>query len=210
MARVNEILVGRFNRMLQKLLSMKGPASMYQLSPELQAVLAFRSGVENRYLESWYRFWNIVGIGPSVGNNNGLQLRNPLTSNVIAVIEQFRYEAAAGDTITLSLTRNGATTTDLTNLLAVNPQDFRQVQGATGSGSALILSSFSPVVSFSTTPQAYTAAAAATDYDTIFTENQEWVINPGDTVRIINATANVLIRFNLKWRERFLEDSERA
>src|SRR6266851_4747570 len=58
MARFNEILVGRYNRSLQKLLSMKGQAVMPQLASELQPTFSFFSGAENRYLESWERFGN--------------------------------------------------------------------------------------------------------------------------------------------------------
>ena len=56
MARFNEILVGRYNRLIQKLFGMKGDAALFQFSTEMMAVLPMFMGNENRYLESWTLF----------------------------------------------------------------------------------------------------------------------------------------------------------
>jgi hypothetical protein len=53
MAKYNEILTGRYNRFIQKLFSMKGPAPAPQLSSDIAMQMSFFNGVENRYLEGW-------------------------------------------------------------------------------------------------------------------------------------------------------------
>src|SRR5260370_38399849 len=87
MARYNEILVGRYNRMLQKLFGMKGGVVAPQLASEISAAFPLFSGVENRYLESWNRFTSVVNQVALAGTPAQCQLRNT-TSNVIAVIDK--------------------------------------------------------------------------------------------------------------------------
>src|SRR5260370_18480671 len=105
MARYNEILVGRYNRMLQKLFGMKGGVVAPQLASEISAAFPLFSGVENRYLESWNRFTSVVNQVALAGTPAQWQLRNT-TSNVIAVIEKL--------TISSSTAQLVAVTTDLT------------------------------------------------------------------------------------------------
>src|SRR5713226_5812707 len=88
MARFNEILVGRYNRMLQKLFSMKGAAPMPQLASELAPTINFFSGVENRSLEAWNRYGLLLSITAGAATNSLLRIRNPSTTNVIAIIEK--------------------------------------------------------------------------------------------------------------------------
>src|SRR5437763_11360751 len=97
MAKFNEILVGRYNRALQKLLGMKGEPPAPQLASEIAATLSFFYGAEMRFIESW----NIYGINAeasaAVGNSSGVRLRNPAASNVIAVIQRLSITGAAAD-----------------------------------------------------------------------------------------------------------------
>src|SRR5712664_282468 len=86
MARFNEILVGRFNRALQKLFSMKGGPPAAQLASEITTNVQFNQmGNDFRYLEGWDIFGNQIFLAASVGNTAGYRLRNPGGSNVIAV-----------------------------------------------------------------------------------------------------------------------------
>jgi hypothetical protein len=56
MARFNEILVGRFNRALQKTFGMKGGPPSAQLATEIQPNISMFWGNEQRYLEGWQKF----------------------------------------------------------------------------------------------------------------------------------------------------------
>src|SRR5258708_13178542 len=87
MARFNEILVGRFNRFLQKWLSMKGGPPSPQLATEIQPNFNFFSGAENRALESWFLYGTFSSQAAVALQNSFFQLRNPSKSGVLAAIE---------------------------------------------------------------------------------------------------------------------------
>src|SRR5258708_33101896 len=88
MAKFNEILSGRFNRALQKLLSMKGGPPAGQLATEIGVQFPLPLGVEFRYLEQWERF-GVVPLAAGVAAANiAIRLRNPPRSNMIAVWEK--------------------------------------------------------------------------------------------------------------------------
>src|SRR5216684_1967801 len=91
MARFNEINVGRYNRALQKLLGMKGEASVPILASEIAPSFVLPYGVENRYLEQWNRFGLGMNVTATAGNQSAFRLRNPAGSNVIAVVEVLTY-----------------------------------------------------------------------------------------------------------------------
>ncbi len=80
MARYNEILVGRYNRRLQKLFSMKGEPPAPQLSTEIGTTLNLFSGIEERYLEGWAVFSLHVNNTVGAGVNAGVRFRNPVAS----------------------------------------------------------------------------------------------------------------------------------
>src|SRR5260370_15215175 len=119
MARFNEILAGRFNRALQKFLDMKGGPPSPQLASEISSNFQFNQmGIDFRYLEGWNRFGLHAAFGASVGNNSGLQLRNPVGSNLVVIIESLRFftVGAPTDFLLFSFTRCGATIIDLTKV----------------------------------------------------------------------------------------------
>src|SRR5712691_6286187 len=88
MAGYNELQVGRYNRLAQKIFSIKGGAALESLMPELGLTMSVFNGAENRYLESWDRFGLAASIGAQgVGLNSILQITNPTGSNVVAIIE---------------------------------------------------------------------------------------------------------------------------
>ncbi len=213
MARFNEILAGRFNRALQKFLDMKGGPPSPQLASEISSNFQFNQmGIDFRYLEGWNRFGLHAAFGASVGNNSGLQLRNPVGSNLVVIIESLRFftVGAPTDFLVVSFTRYGATIIDLTNIGAAIGLDSRMgFLGSTVTGSALSISTFQPVGSFAVTPATY-AGIQNQDIETIVYDDQQLLIVPGDTYRFTTTAANNAIRIGMKWRERFLEDSERA
>ncbi len=209
MAVYNEILVGRYNRLLQKLLSMKGPAAMNTLAPEMMAVLALFHGVENRYLEGWDRFAtaNVVAAG-GVGLLSAAQLRNPAGSNVIAVMEGVSvWSAGSGVTFSAPKLIVQPSSADLTtiNVLTNSRLDAR------GRPQAALINS--QTGNFGASPaqvamERFSAVGTNTDY--ILFEEQEIPLLPGDRLIVLSDTGNQTLNCNFLWRERFLEESERA
>jgi hypothetical protein len=206
MARFNEILVGRFNRFLQKLMSMKGGPVAAQLASEVQPIISFFNGVENRYLESWDRFAVFRATAGVAGQQTATRLRNPTGSNVVGVIEKLTVEVGAIDSVFVDRL---AQATDLFTIAGggLQRQDNRGRPGPT-----LVLSE--------NTAGIPTIAGTAFDFASllagqpsqqlIFTRNQEITLLPGDAVQLRTNTAATSLSSAWYWRERLLEESERA
>jgi len=203
MAKFNEILAGRFNRALQKFFGMKGGPPAAQLASEISTNVQFNQmGADFRWLEGWERFWSFIALGPSVGNNNGVQLRNPLTSGIVAVIEKISFHQNGADFLNVTVTHNGITG-DLTNVSASDRQDVRGRVNST-----LVLSSFSPATLLAIQTQRYSGNTANLEVNEILTDNQELLMLPGDVMRFTSIGANLITVMNFIWRERALEESE--
>jgi hypothetical protein len=202
-ARFNEILVGRYNRFLQKLLSMKGSPPAPQLSSEIITSLNLFHGVENRYLEGWERFAAAVGPTGAAGQSAAIALRNPAGSNVVAVIEQIFMWAAA--TANVSIQRN--VTADLGTVVSLTSNripDTRQRPSPTIIESTSTAGVTTGVTMFSVSLIANQVFALISD------ENQEFPISPGDGIQLIDNTLAQQLNVSFLWRERILEESERT
>ncbi len=211
MARMNEILTGRHNRFLQKHFSMKGEPPAPQLSSEIMPVHPFHSGAENRYLESWNRFGAVGSIASVLNQVTAFRLRNPPTSNTIAVLEKIvlndsnvaqLFNFAIGPTIVDLLSGNfGSVRLDARMGL---PLAFNSVlipsfaSNAPGVPATMILF------------QQYNVQVLV-DRETIQTENQELTLLPGDAldIREQSVPGGEALRVNFLWRERQIEESER-
>jgi hypothetical protein len=207
MARFNEILVGRYNRFLQKLLSMKGGPPAPQLASEIAPTFEIESPpAESRYLLGWDRF-GIVILQPAVAAVvGGIRLRNPVGSNVIAVLEKVQV---IGNAVTdQPALHNGAATTDLS--LVVNTA-LSRVDARGRSNTGLIASRSNAVSAPSLANILFQAATGNTqvNYDFILQPNQEIPILPGDAVQFTSSAANTACTVCILWRERLLEESER-
>jgi hypothetical protein len=210
MARYNEILVGRYNRFMQKLLSMKGQASLVQLASELQAVFPLFNGVENRYLEAWNRFGAAMQLpAGAAGNKSSVLFRNPAGSNIIAVFEKI-LDANNGGVAQLNAMILAPSIVDLATLqsTAIGRLDARA--GSTA-GSSLILSktNVAPAI-IGANAQWIWNVAVSQNLDLITFEEQEITLLPGDALQIFTVQAAVPLTDSFVWRERLLEDSERA
>src|SRR5713101_1139552 len=113
MARLNEILVGRFNRLFQKVYGIKGPPPVATLAPEIMPVHPIANGVETRWLEMWQRWGFSVTITGAAANNATVQIRNPAASNIIAVVEKLTVLSASAQELDVSMQFNRP---DLTGL----------------------------------------------------------------------------------------------
>lgn len=222
MARYNEILVGRFNRHLQKLLGMKGPAVMAQLASDLQPVLPFVHGIENDYLSSWNHFGqHEVVASPGAGLIGAVRLRNPAGSNMIAVIKKVIF---------------------FDRLNAVT-QDWRISYGHLNTAFAGILADLGAVRTYTSAPGAALDTRSAVNSQMVVTDgnigaagigNSVWAgagtgasgamalveaiskdadqlpLLPNDTLTLWSNFQNQNFSIVFWWKERFLEDSERT
>ncbi|SRR5713101_1781229 len=205
MAKFNEILTGRHNKMLTRLFSMKGPAPAPQLAGEIMPVHPFFSGVENRFLETWNRFMTFGNLGPTVGQTEAIQIRNPPGSNLIAVMEGIIISPIAADRYFFSSSH--ANVADLNNVgtgILLDPR-----AGGPGQVKSVSIISISSGgagdLGFSL---AGIRVGATTSFQVIQDPIQEMTVLPGDTLRIRQETANSGASVNFLWRERTLEESE--
>jgi len=204
MARFNEILVGRYNRFIQKLLSMKGDASLFQFSTEMGGYLPFFSGVENRALESWDRFGDGIIVAGVAAVNSRIRFRNPAGSNVVAVLEQLSATTAATDSISLHNTID-VSVADLAVLDSPAQLDKR-----TRPNSSTVASHGTSAANMPTARAiGVKAALANTNLEWVSFEDQEITILPGMAVEMFANTVNNQLTASYMFRERFLEDSER-
>ncbi len=211
MAKYNEILAGRYNRFIQKLFSMKGPAPAPQLSSDISMQMSFFNGVENRYLEAWNRYAVSFFVLPALGIFSSMRLRNPAGSNVIAVMEKATVIFSAADAVGLS--GQHSLLADLVVFAYGQPNWDPRGGGTTG----VVLPTLVPSTSDATHPGGNLGLrltgggpSANSTYDFITNQNQELPMLPGDALEMNVATSNTAARFSWAWRERFLEDSERT
>jgi len=201
MAKFNEILVGRYNKALTKLFSMKGQAPAPQLASEITPAITMFYGAENRILESWDLFGVALNIAPNVGQICGVRFRNPTASGVVAVVEKACIASqTAAQEFDMSV---GATIVDLTAGFASFPRDGRARPAPTLIGSQQ-----------NTTPGALPGIIgryriAVTDtYEVIQQEDQQICILPGQGIQFQSTLVNTELIVTMWWRERTLEESE--
>jgi hypothetical protein len=207
MAKYNEILIGRWNRMLQKVTGIKGGPVAAQLSSDIQPVISLFSGVEHRYLESWELFATTVGTPQGAATLSKFRFRNPPNSNVVAVIISMHLTQG----ITADAANRmafGAVSTDLTTS---NPVIARL--DSRGRAQPTCLSSTEQSVGaagFGQSMATQGIGANADAFPVIQHSGSEIPVLPGDGFQFTASVVNAPFFVSLVWRERFLEDSERT
>jgi hypothetical protein len=204
MARLNEILVGRFARGLQKVFGMKGEVPVASLAPEVMPVHSLMSGIENRYLEGWDLYSWTAGVAAVAAQQGCFRLRNPPTSNVLAVVVKASVFGALTDGPQL---QQGAVGVDF----AVAGMTNVRLDSRGRPSPTLIFSTSNagnPPVSLPVRMQASFPANASVDY--ILHEDMEIPLLPGDAIQFQSNVANQNLNGCFTWRERFLEESERT
>jgi hypothetical protein len=208
MAGYNELLIGRWNRFYQKLTGIKGSKPIQSLGPEVMPVHPLFHGAENRYLESWDLFaFSPSANGGVAAQATSFRIRNPKSSNVVAIIEKLSVQGAVADTHFFD--RGADPQTDLfvltPTLTRMDPRTVRQ-------NPTLIFSYNTagfPTVALN--PQDLTSGEANETAQFIFTDNQEITLLPGDAVQVrANTIAANAVSYAIRWRERALEESERT
>ncbi len=203
----NEIQHGRYLRLLQKFLGMKGrEPSEVTLAAEIAPALPLFHGQENRYLEAWSKFSQGLNTLASVGNFTSQQLRNPAGSNVIALLEQILVGSSGVSTVCFIST--GPTTSDLggvgTALASMDSRDGPR-------NSTCFSSSSNPAAAVSLGNSSIRVLTPVTQTIPIIAyEDSAIPILPGQGIVVNSGATNVQMVTTFIWRERFLEDSERT
>ncbi len=206
MARYNEILTGRYNRLAQKLFSQKGPASLVALNDEITAVLPLFFGVENRYLETWDLFGGMATTVATAAQLGAIRLRNPSGSNVIAILEMvtaFSNTAAADQ----PGFQRGTVVADLANVVSLTNA---RIDPRGRSAPTLVLSQDGVAPTALAVTLMVKNFPANQSVEFITYEDQEYPLLPGEAMQIQSNVVNQQIRASFRWRERLLEESERA
>jgi len=203
MALFNEILVGRYNRFLQRLLSMKGHPPAPQLASEIQPNFDVESvPAEIRFLLGWHLYQSTVSNGASVGNASGVQVRNPLTSGAVVVLTSLQISVGATEQVDISQTFGGFTA-DLTNVFTGQRVDSRAKQNST-----LVPSSSAPVTDLGGVIFTGTIPTGVVPYEFLPKEYDAIPMLPGHTLRVVGLTVNTALNVHFKWRERPIEEGE--
>jgi hypothetical protein len=203
MARFNEILAGRYNRFLQRLLSMKGGPPCPQLATEIQPQMDVEAlPVELRFLLGWHLYQSSVTQGASPTNASGVQMRNPLTSGVVAVLTSIQISIGTSGQVDISQSFGGVTA-DLTNVFTGQRVDSRAKTNST-----LVPSSFAPVADLGGI--VFTANLVNTNppYEFLKKEYDAIPMFPGHTIRVVLQIVNSPLNVHFKWRERPIEEGE--
>lgn len=211
MAIFNEILAPRLPRYIQRIFNMKGPQSTPQVSGEVIPVFPFFSGVENRVMEQWQRYAQVLNLAAGgAGNFSQWRFRNP-QKNAVAVFEKIVISNNNAAAATYLVLVAGNISTDLPNLQTPggNQLDLR------GQGQPMLIMSFAnnSAVGLSGIAIFDGVIAPNISQDIIITENQELMLALGATSGAalhIQSPANTALLATAIWRERVLEESEQV
>jgi hypothetical protein len=205
MAIFNEILVGRYNRGLQKLCAIKGSPPVRQLSGEVGATIEIENcPIELRYLFTVDSFMTSVTQVGVAGQFSTIKLRNPVNSNIIAIFEKISVISTLADSPQVGMGTNQVDGATVVPIIGSNNLDARS-----GRVSSLIFST-----SGAAAPPGQqliaTVGSGATVQDVIASSNQEIILSPGRSIQVQAQVANQQLIVTYKWRERLLEESERT
>ncbi len=208
MAKFNEILAGRYNRALQKLLGLKGGPPSAQLASEIMPIIQFPMGRETRVLESWFLYASSVQIAPVAGQFGKFRLRNPKTSGTIAVVEKLDILT----TVSASATSNFIYYVDDGGVSALATFPFvQQIDTRAKKATSLSFSaetSAASAVGVNIILQDGIGATAQNLIQFLLTDDQQIVLNPGTYIQFQSGAQNVPATITLWWRERAMEESE--
>jgi hypothetical protein len=210
MARYNEIMVGRYARGLQKLFGIKGEVPVASLGGEMIVAHNVFNGAENRYIEAWDRFaWTAALVAGGAGTFNHIRMRNPASTNVVVVIERLRVQittAPSSYVIRYTVADPGDLGSSLQAEQVLDPRT-----GPNSKRSMLTLTSettAAPLLVGQPIDVPLTQTTVPSEW--ILTDGHEVQLLPGSAVDFINSTVVQDLRVSAIWRQRFLEESERA
>lgn len=198
----NDIGVGRYNRLAQRLLQVKAAPPMPTLAGELSASLVLECDrPEWKFLGGERLLQCSQSIAAAAGLPSTARLRNPRISGVLAIVEGL---IAGSDSNNLIVW--GIATTITANLAnAANPGPLvRDSRGAQSGGAAsCIVTTDNVGIAANIIGRVRVLASTPTPYLPV-----EIVLGPGGSIEISATTNNTILDFTILWRERMQEESE--
>jgi hypothetical protein len=202
MAKYNEILVGRYNRYLQRLLSMKGDPPAPQLAGEIAPQFEIEQiAAELRFLMQFDRYIGGPNSIATGGVTSSTQIDNPASSGVIAVIEKWQISTDVATRVDLSVSY--AAITAETNVFAMVRVDGR----TKNTNCPIRISSGTGFTSLPTGVGGFYLPANS-EIELVQDQNQELVISPGQSWRIVTTAVLVNLYTVMIVRVRALEEGE--
>jgi hypothetical protein len=212
MARYNEILVGRINRGLQKYFGIKGDAPVPQLAGDVAVAHSLFNGAENRYLEGWEKYGLAMAVAAAAANTSCVRVRNPIGSNVVAVIEKLLVSETVNDS-NLVVRKAKGISADLAvvnGVLGTNFDDRARI------APTIVLSqqntAAAPPAMGGTNENSVLQASilASQPFNVVMTDLDEFPVLPGTGLQVNCGVVNQALNVTIWWRERFLEEAERT
>jgi len=210
MAIFNEILVGRFNRSLQKTFGIKGSPPVRQLGGEIMPVHMLQSGIESRYLEGW----NIYSVSPApiigaAGNSPTFRLTNDIGTGVVGVVEKILISASVATIAEIQFANlQPLVAGHVPNLTGVT--NVGALDGRSGTANSVMTESVSVNTNTAGVTIGRVQLQANIPFDLIIGDlTEEMPMVPQSLLNIfLEASASTLLIW-VRWRERYLEESER-
>lgn len=209
MAGFNEILAGRFNRALQKYLSMKGPVPSPQLAPEFLSTFPFELTPGEFYLQDWFSFGQSTQQAAVAAIASAIRFRNPAASGALILFESLvlSLSGGTGDTVFLDY---GTIAADLNTAVATGNQlDSRQKMGSGQIGS-LVISRTASVAATGLQAVDVASVGNVAPFNFVVHRNAAIPLLPGDALQVRMNTVNLALAVGARWRQRALEDSEKT
>ena len=207
MARFNEILTGRYNRYLQKLLQMKGGPPAAQLASEITPQFDIEHvPVENRILMGFERFYASANAGPSPGVISAVQIQNPPGSGIVAIIESVLLSVSVTSEVDMSVSFSNPAS--LTNPFSPTKMDQRSVANSPGVGTPVIPSGFGGAIGQLPLGVGGIQLTASTPFEWINDPDQQILLLPSTAIRWQTLVVNDLFIVQWRFRQRPLEESE--
>ena len=204
MALFNEIQVGRYSALLQRLFAIKGAAPSPQLSSEIMPTFPLEvDRPEWKYLANERLCWGVGAQAAVAGERSHVQLVNPTQSSALMVIERLLIAPTGGTTVRIGHMDSPMSGGGVAQA-ASGFRDSRLARGSqvssgqvwTGSDAAVLVTSQLHNVGFTGTPNPG------------FVMEHSIVLTPGTGLGLACFTVNIPLSVNFAWRERKLEPDE--
>lgn len=174
------------------------PDYTLSLTPEVGAVIPLDMP-ELLFHQGWRRYQSAGTITAGVGNAARIQLRNPVGSNIITIVEAFVFFASVALEF-VEAQMSPPVVADLTTIFGSSPRDYRQPNGKPGlcvvsgqQGAALSINTM-------------IAGAPASTLGSM--PGMPLELFPGDGVQFSSETLNQAVDFGILYRERVLQEQE--
>lgn len=209
---INEIQVGGYNSLLNKLLSMREGSPAPTLAPEIFGAFV----LENDRPEWAFLKGERLGIGGQtrtavVGNRSFVALVNPLGSGALAVVLDVAYSGDQALLERYELRFNNADTTGMTNSNRAINRDLRSI-GVPGGNIPMSCQIFGgdlaapPGVGSVIREGTWGASGTASQNDILIP--LDFVLPPGFALLMSANATNTTVSVSWRWRERILDPAE--